>query len=227
MEQLPLLISIAFILTTVFTILLFWKSAGYSSVTIIVLAAWLLLQAIVSLNGFYKVTDTVPPRFPLLVIPPLLLIMILFVSKPGRRYLDRMDATMLTLLHVIRIPVEFILWWVFLHKAVPQLMTFEGRNFDIFAGITAPFVCYFGLIKQKLGRQFLLWWNIICIGLLLNIVINAVLSAPTPFQQFAFDQPNIALLYFPFVWLPSCIVPLVLLSHLVVIRQLVKAGKRA
>jgi hypothetical protein len=37
---------------------------------------------------------------------------------------------------------------------------------------------------------------------------------------FAFDQPNIAVLYFPFNWLPSCIVPLVLLSHLAAIRQL-------
>ncbi|HVF96549.1 MAG TPA: hypothetical protein VM871_04480, partial [Flavisolibacter sp.] len=39
---------------------------------------------------------------------------------------------------------------------------------------------------------------------------------------FAFDQPNIAVLYFPFIWLPSFIVPVVLLSHLVCIRQLLK-----
>jgi hypothetical protein len=54
----------------------------------------------------------------------------------------------------------------------------------------------------------------------MNIVLNAVLSVPTAFQQFAFDQPNIAILYFPFNLLPAVVVPLVLLSHLVVIRQL-------
>jgi hypothetical protein len=54
----------------------------------------------------------------------------------------------------------------------------------------------------------------------LNIVVNAALSAPVPFQQFAFDQPNIAVLYFPFVWLPGFIVPLVLFAHLAAIQKL-------
>jgi hypothetical protein len=33
--------------------------------------------------------------------------------------------------------------------------------------------------------------------------------------------PEMALLYFPFIWLPCCIVPIILFSHLVAIRQLV------
>jgi hypothetical protein len=70
----------------------------------------------------------------------------------------------------------------------------------------------------------LLAWNFLCLGLLINIVFTALLSAPFPFQRFAFDQPNIALAYFPFTWLPCWIVPLVLLSHLVSIRKL--AAKR-
>jgi hypothetical protein len=67
---------------------------------------------------------------------------------------------------------------------------------------------------------------VICLGLLINIVSNAILSAPFPFQQFAFDQPNIAVLYFPFIWLPCCVVPLVLLSHLAAIRQLSNYEKK-
>ena len=107
---------------------------------------------------------------------------------------------------------------------VPELMTFEGRNFDILAGITAPFMAYFVFEKKKLGRQTLLIWNFICLGLLANIVINALLSAPFPFQQFAFEQPNIAILNFPFSWLPTFVVPMVLFGHLVSIRQLIKNG---
>jgi hypothetical protein len=70
-------------------------------------------------------------------------------------------------------------------------------------------------------------WNFICLGLLLNIVINAILAAPFPFQQFAFDQPNRGVLYFPFIWLPGFIVPAVLLSHLVNIRQLLSQPARS
>lgn len=100
-------------------------------------------------------------------------------------------------------------------------MTFEGRNFDIFSGISAPLVYYFMFVKQKTGTTFLLIWNFICLGLLLTIAFNAVLSLPTVFQQFAFDQPNIALLQFPFTLLPSVLVPLVMFSHLAAIRQII------
>jgi hypothetical protein len=117
--------------------------------------------------------------------------------------------------------VELILFWLFLHKTVPQIMTFEGRNLDIISGCTAPFIFYFAFKKKILGRKILLLWNLICLGFLINIVAMAVLSAPFSFQQFGFDQPDIAVLYFPFVWLPCCIVPLILISHLAAIRQLI------
>ena len=144
----------------------------------------------------------------------------LFVSKGGQRWIKKLDLKTLTLLHVVRIPVELILYGLFIEKAVPELMTFSGRNFDILAGITAPFIYYFGFVKDILSKKFTLVWNVLSLVLLLNIVINAILSAPLPFQQFAFEQPNIAILYFPFVWLPAVVVPLVLFSHLVAIKRL-------
>jgi hypothetical protein len=117
------------------------------------------------------------------------------------------------------VPVELILYWLFLHGAIPEIMTFEGHNFDILAGLTAPFVAYFGFTKRKLSPTMIMLWNVVCIGLLGNIVITALLSAPSPLQRLAFDQPNIAILHFPFSWLPTFIVPLVLLAHLTAIRQ--------
>jgi hypothetical protein len=156
----------------------------------------------------------------LLALPAVLLIAGLFMTVKGRVYIDSLDTKALTFLHIIRIPVELCLYWLFIHKSIPQLMTFEGRNFDIIAGFTAPLVLYFGYIKNKLSKAVLLLWNFVCLGLLLNIVINAILSAPSAFQQFAFEQPNTAIFYFPFVWLPCCVVPLVLLAHLVCIRKL-------
>lgn len=127
---------------------------------------------------------------------------------------------LLTYLHTIRIPVEFVLYWLFLSQAVPELMTFAGRNFDIIAGITAPIIAYFGLKKHKIPKTVVLIWHFICLGLLLHIVVNAFLSAPSSVQKFAFDQPNIAILYFPFSGLPTFIVPVVLFCHLAAIRQL-------
>lgn len=136
--------------------------------------------------------------------------------------MGQLDLKWLTLLHVIRVPVELILYALFMHQAIPELMTFTGRNWDILAGLTAPLVYYFGFVRKTLGLKYILLWNVFCLGLLLNIVVNALLSAPLPFQQFAFEQPNRALFHFPFIWLPAYVVPVVLLSHLIVIYKTVK-----
>ena len=224
MEHLPAYISIVFGLTTLVTVGLFYKAAHYSKTTLLIIFAWLALQAVIGLSGFYTVTDTIPPRFMLLILPPVLLITLLFTTSKGKQFVDSLDTKSLTILHTIRIPVEIVLFWLSVHKTVPELMTFEGRNFDILSGLTAPFIYYFAFVRNIFDRKIILTWNFICLGLLINIVANAILSAPFPFQQFAFDQPNVAVLYFPFIWLPCCVVPLVLLSHLAAIRQLLKAS---
>ena len=226
MKDLPFYIPAIFVLTTGLTLWFFYRTTNRSRAALIIALLFLAVQMALGLMGFFQVTDTLPPRFVLLAPPPVLLIISLFFSAKGKHFLDSLDLKFLTLLHIVRIPVELVLYWLFLHQGVPELMTFEGRNFDIFSGLTAPLVYYFGFVKKKLSRKVILLWNFICLGLLFNIVINAILAAPTPIQQFAFDQPNIAILYFPFVWLAGFIVPVVLLAHLAAIRQLLGSGRR-
>lgn len=221
MEQLPAYIYLTFILTALLTLLLAYKAVS-SRKALIIITAWLAVQATVALTGFYTITNVLPPRFALLIVPPLIFIFALFITKKGRSFIDGMDAKALTLLHVVRIPVELVLYWLFLHKAIPQAMTFEGRNFDILSGLTAPLVYYFGFVKKVLGRKIIIAWNIACMLLLINVVGTALLSAPFPFQQLGFEQPAVALFYFPFIWLPCFIVPAVLFSHLAVIRKSIR-----
>ena len=222
MEHLPALLYLLFAVTAILSLALFLRAVGFSKILIALLSFWIILQSVLGISAFYQVTAVIPPRFMLLVLPPVILIVITFLTKRGKAFIDGLDPGKLTILHIIRIPVEITLYWLFLHKAVPGIMTFEGRNFDILCGITAPVVYYFGYIKNVLHKKVLLAWNIICLLLLANIVSTAVLSAPFPIQQFAFSQPNIALLYFPFVLLPGVIVPIVLFAHLVAIRKLIR-----
>lgn len=232
-EHLPLYITLLFGLTTMLTLLLvYWtirSSARHAtkhratSVTILI-TFWLIIQAILSLRNLYSENmHAMPPRLFLFgVLPALVTIALLFATTAGRRFIDSLPLKNITYLNIVRIPVELVLLWLFVNKAVPKLMTFEGRNFDILSGITAPFVAYFGFTKKTLGRRLVLIWNFICLALLMNVVVTALLSVPSPIQHLAFDQPNIAVLHFPFVWLPVFIVPVVLFGHLVSIRQLTK-----
>lgn len=220
MDDVPLNTAILFTCTVLLTCFIFYKATNTSKASLTIIVIWLLLQGAIALTGFYTNTHTIPPRFALLIGFPLLFIILLFATKKGRQYIDSLNSKYLTLLHVVRIPVEVVLYLLFLYKKLPVSMTFEGSNLDIFSGISAPFIFYFGYKKKVLGKAVLLVWNFICIGLLLNVVITAVLSAPFEFQKLAFDQPNIAVLYFPYIWLPCCVVPLVMFSHLATIRQL-------
>jgi hypothetical protein len=126
---------------------------------------------------------------------------------------------------VIRIGVEIGLLSLSIHEAIPKAMSFEGRNFDILSGLTAPLVYYFGFVKHRMGRKALILWNVVCVLLLLNVVSSAFLSLPGRFQQFGFERPNIGVGYFPFLLLPAILVPLVLFAHAATIRQLVQNKK--
>lgn len=219
----PLYVTITFLGTVLLTFLLFIDAVKNKALTAVIIIIWLGLQGALAYKGFYQDESTTPPRFMLAVVPSLLFIIVLLVVKKGQGFKNGLDLKKLTLLHIVRVPVEIVLYWLAANKAVPELMTFAGRNFDVLSGITAPIiyiVCFKG--NEVRNKNLLLVWNFVCLALLANIVINAVLSIPTRLQQFAFDQPNIALLYFPYIWLPCFIVMVVLLSHLVAIGRLIK-----
>lgn len=154
------------------------------------------------------------------VFPALVFIAVTFMTAKGRAFIGQIDLKTLTYFHTIRIPVEIVLVLLYYQGLVSVLMTFEGTNFDLFSGLSAPIVAYLAFRTTKKNKTLLLWWNILCLLLLLNVVITAVFAVPSPLQKLAFDQPNVAVLYFPFNLLPTVIVPTVLFGHLVAISRL-------
>lgn len=230
--NLPIYISISFVITSIVTLLLFYwviKNSNAENVRkkskliLVGLTIWLMIQGVLSLNNVYSLnTNSMPPKIILFgIAPTILTLLLLFFSEKGRIFIDSLDVAKLTLINTVRIPVEIVLYLLFINGVIPELMTFDSSNFDILAGISAPII-YYGLRNGKLSSKIILLWNFVSLGLLINIVVNALFSAPSPFQKFAFDQPNIAILHFPFSFLPTFIVPVVLLGHLVSIKQLIK-----
>ena len=219
MNYLPLPIVVFFLGVTALALFLFGRAVRGSKSAIVVSVAWMVLQSAVALSGFYLFTNTVPPHFILAVAPPIILIAGLFLTQAGRSFVDRMDLKWCILVHTIRIFVEVTLYWLFLYKQVPALMTFEAGNLDILAGLTVPFV-WWAFNTGKIGRRGLFIWNALGLLSVLNALGRAMLSAPFRFQRLAFDQPTVAILHFPFVLLPAFVVPAVLLCHFAVFRKL-------
>jgi hypothetical protein len=233
LPNLPPFIPVLFLLIIVLTIGLCYNYLKGSGSAIIkrrigaiigIQIIWLIIQGILAYKGFYTARLSLsPPRlFIFGLLPPLIVIIIIFCTKVGRKFIDDLPLKGLLLLNLIRIPVEVGLFLLYLHGAVPRLMTFEGGNLDILSGISALIIIYIGFDANGFRHNVLFVWNSLCLALLVNIVVRALLSAPFPMQKLAFSQPNVAILYFPFVLLPTFIVPLVLFGHLVVFRKIFK-----
>lgn len=215
--------STIFGLITLLVVFTFHQAVKGSGFFATLAAFWIVLQCGAALTGYFRVTDTIFPRLLLVVVPPAILMAWLFLARPGKALMDRMSVDLLTMIHVVRTPIEVVLYWSFIDKLVPHEMTFGGGNFDIVAGLSAPCIYFLSVMRNGMKWRMLVTWNFVCLGLLLNEIFRAVLSAPFFFQTMGFDQPNVLVLQFPFVLLPGLVVPILLCAHMVVIRNLVKA----
>jgi len=220
METVTAYVSDVFILTTFATVAFVGqaiKDAGVdtfpSKFLALLVPFWMIVTASLAAAGFYARADVFPPRIAVFAVLPALLVIGLFFIIFRQDFIERLPLSLLTLVHVVRIPVELVLLWLSIGGLVPKMMTFEGRNFDIVSGILALMVW---LICYRFGRErrwLLIGFNLLGLALLVNIVTIAVLSMPSPMQQLALDQPNRAVALFPYIWLPAIIVPVVLFSN--------------
>lgn len=220
-ENLPNWINWLFLLVTILTIGIFHFANGKSKKLTIFIIIWSLLQSALAFSGFYQKTDLIPPRFLIVLIPVLFIIIFGLTKKRLNWIIQNRNTELSTFLHTIRIPVEIILFYLFIDKMLPELMTYEGRNFDILAGISAPIIGILWL-RKIIGRLKLIIWN--CLGLFLILFVfgNGILSSILPIQMFGFEQPTVAPNYFPFILLPATIVPIVIYTHITDIIKLWK-----
>jgi hypothetical protein len=225
-EELPDWINMLFLVTVVATVLMFYYATGKSKKLLTGLILWSVLQSFLAITGFYQITDTLPPRFILVLLPATIMIVVGLLPKYRNKLLKNRNRTLSTLLHTVRVPVEIVLFYLFLYKMIPELMTFQGRNFDIVAGITAPIVAILILTKRA-SNNMLIAWNAVALCLVLFILFNGILSSELPFQQFGFEQPNRAINYFPFILLPAVVVPIVIYTHLTDLIALISERRTA
>ena len=220
MSGVPAFVSVIFMLTVFVTvgisIFVVRREAADTTAGRIVLAAipfWLLFQAALGIGGFYQQTGGGPPRLLLFgPLPAFLFILGLFVFARNT-FVASLPFLALTLIHTIRIPVEAVLHFLAEAGAIAPQMSFTGWNFDILSGISAPIIAYLAFRGDSPNRKLLIVWNLAALGLVLTIVAISIAAFPSPFRQIAFDQPNRAVSFFPYVWLPSVIVPIVVFCH--------------
>ena len=193
--------------------------------TILLLAVWTALLLVLSYNGFFSQFETLPPRPALVLLIPLPIVLVIAFSKKGTQLLQSLPTQWLVWMQSFRIAVELLLLMAFLKNLLPVQMTFEGLNFDILSGILALPVGYLLSRKKSYAPQLAIAYNVIGMLLLLNILVIAVLTMPTPFRYFQNEPANTLVAQFPFILLPGILVPIAYTLHIFSLRQLLTAKK--
>lgn len=192
------------------------------AVTFIFIFGWLAFTAVTAFRGNLLDFTSTPPKIFIVVIPAALFVIYLCISTRVNRLLTVIPASWLVYIQSFRILMEFGLWLLFIKNIVPVQMTFEGLNYDILIGLSAPLVAYYSLTVNKWPKIVAVLWNFAGFLLVTNIFIIALLSTPSPFRQFFNEPSNTVVAYFPFVWIPALIVPFAYLMHVLSIKQIIR-----
>lgn len=213
------MLQITFTIATLLCLILFYYGTKKNKIVSLIYFTWLVIIGSITLSGFFVSN---PKGFIVAIVSTIALSVFVFQKV----YVGNINQKILLAIHLLRIPVEVILLGLFIQKKIPVLMTFQGWNFDIVIGITAIFFLLTAFRREsKIRDKVFLVWNVIGLIFLTIIVVIAILSSPLPIQQFGFEQPNIAILEFPFCFLPTIVVPIVALSHLLLIKCIINNGR--
>ncbi|RAP26793.1 hypothetical protein DID74_01490 [Candidatus Marinamargulisbacteria bacterium SCGC AG-333-B06] len=201
------------------------KTLKTYNILLLSIMGWLCLTGVLSINGFFNNFNTIPPRIVVVILPMILLLIYVAISSKILTITRCIPQTWLINIQAFRIGIELLFVVLAGQHMIPEIMTWDGRNFDVLVGISAPFIAYFCFIKRIWNRNIALVWNIISMLLLLNVFTHGLLSAPTPFQLFFTDPPNTFVAEFPYIWLPSFIVPFAFCCHIISIRKYLQDSK--
>lgn len=193
--------------------------------TAITSGAWAALLLLISYNGFFADFKNFPPRPVLALLIPIPFVFIIAFSKTGTEILRAIPPHWLVFMQSFRIAVELLLLIAFINGLLPVQMTFEGRNFDIVSGILGLPVGYLLAKGKALAPKLAIAYNIFSLLLLINILVIAVLSMPTPFRYFMNEPANTLVAEFPFILLPGVLVPIAYSMSIFSLRQLLVLGK--
>jgi hypothetical protein len=188
--------------------------------TTLLILIWISLLTVLSYKGFFADLSKLPPRPALAMLIPLPFVLLIAFNKKGTQLLQSVPSQWLVLMQSFRIVVELLIWFAFLAGNLPVQMSFEGRNFDIITGLLALPVGWMLARKKSYASKLAIAFNIAGIFLLLNILVIAVLSMPTPFRYFMNEPSNVLVALFPFILLPGVLVPIAYTLHIFSLRQL-------
>lgn len=182
----------------------------------IFISAWLSYVYLLSTSGFLNNFD-LPPRMPLMIVIPVIIFMILITRRSYfKKLIEEIPDSFLTGIQSFRILVELLIYGAFLNGIFPERATFAGLNFDILVGVSAPIIAFL-CAKSIIRKRGILLWNFISLSIL-TVTVYSFISSYF-FLGFADDANSGELVSFPYILLPSVLLPFAIFYHILSIRK--------
>ncbi len=184
----------------------------------IVLLLWFLGAVAVGLSGIYY---GVPAPVVGLTNGALTLVTLLLLLRIAslREWVDNLPIRTLVLYHTIRfVGVAFLL--LYSSGAIPNEFALAAGWGDIFVAATALVVAFVATpIASKRDWSIVLVWNLIGLADILMVLVSAIRIGITDYEQV------VVISDFPMSLLPTFVVPLILVTHVLIFRALAQAKK--
>ncbi len=186
-----------------------------------VLLVWFFLVLGLSLMGLFVGTSSQPPLgIGLAVTVPILLFLFGYAVSPTLRdFVRSLNPTTITAIQFYRV-LGVAMLILASRNALPALFALPAGWGDIAIGVAAPLVALAWSSGTRSGRIVFIIWNVLGILDLLMAVSLGILTAPSSFGLLAGDITSAAMAVFPMSLIPTFLVPLSLILHLVNLDQL-------
>jgi hypothetical protein len=179
---------------------------------------WLAVTFAAAASGLLRF-GPLPPPITFVLVPMFAGVVAFTRSNLGRRLAAAVPLAALVGFQAFRLPLELIMHRAYSEGLMPVQMSYSGLNYDILTGISA-LVASALLLIGRMPTWGVKIWNWCGTLLLINVVMIALLSTPTPIRMFEGEPANVWIVDAPFIWLPALFVGYALLGHLLVFRKL-------
>lgn len=213
---------IAFVLllaVLVATVIVRFAAIGVRIKTLPGLTAWVGYATVLGSLGPRFLPSGASPLPLLLALPAVGLVMFCARSQFGGRLADAIPPYISMGLESFRVVVELFLHELSVIGLIPKMLTYEGANFDVLIGLSAPVVAWL-LATKRLAPRGAIAWNLIGIAMVANVVVRSILTIPGPTHLIDTEIANRAVAMFPYTFIPGFLAPLAVLLHVLAIRGL-------
>jgi hypothetical protein len=215
---------LALLMATAWTGLLARRQKRYGLAAVAFFVAVLVANVAGDSLRWFTRLDILPPPFVAMnfvILASVLLVGLGYAGPLGNTLVRSLQVETLIALQIFRLPLELLM----LRAAYLQIMPLEfsmlGYNLDVLTGLGALLISAYCAWTWSLPLKLIWAWNLLGMACLLVIAVLAVLMSPNVHAFGTAPQHiNSWVLYFPYSLLPSVLVSLAALGHVLLTRKL-------